>query len=134
MFQIINQVSPPRERAVFKAVARRAIWESPTRREILGRCWQSGGTALTTADVVALLKLMETYEPIDRADLLGRIPHWQQVVRQELSDASAKPFFNERVADLHGGGRDQRRQNPDLIAEKQAELEFLQRLQRSLAD
>ncbi|MBI5802063.1 MAG: hypothetical protein HZA92_15240, partial [Verrucomicrobia bacterium] len=74
-----------------------------------------------------------TYQPKDAADLLARIPHWQEVMKNELlSAASPKPFFAARVQELHGGGRDQRHQDGSLISGKQRELEFLGRLQRVL--
>jgi hypothetical protein len=43
-----------------------------------------------------------------------------------------KPFCNERVQDLHGGGRDQRRLENARIIAKQRELDFLARLQTLL--
>ena len=77
---------------------------------------------------------METYQPKDAADLLARIPHWQEVMKNEmLSAASPKPFFAARVQELHGGGRDQRHQDDSLISGKQRELEFLGRLQGVLS-
>ena len=76
---------------------------------------------------------METYEPTDVAELRARIPHWQRVLRQEINDTvGTKPFFNERIEDLHGGGRDQRRHDQSRIAAKETERAFLERLQRVL--
>ena len=45
----------------------------------------------------------------------------------------AKPFFNERVQDLDGGGRDQRRQDNSRITAKENERALLVRLQQVLA-
>ncbi|NDA69188.1 MAG: hypothetical protein EBY09_21600, partial [Verrucomicrobia bacterium] len=85
------------------------------------------------ADALLLLRLMESYQPKDAADLLARIPHWQEVLKNEmLTAASPKPFFASRVQELHGGGRDQRHQDNSLISSKQHELEFLGRLQTVL--
>jgi hypothetical protein len=122
---------PAADRPVLKAIARRAIWNTETRREILGNYFsQSKQRDLyRVEDAVDLLKLAETYQPENTAELLKRIPHWQQVLEQEINDAGAKPFFNERVQDLHGGGRDQRRQDNSRTAAKESERAFLKRLQ-----
>jgi hypothetical protein len=78
---------------------------------------------------------MEAYEPAGISDLLARVPHWQEVLRQQINEAaSPKPFFNERVQELHGGGRDQRRQDNSRITAKENELAFLERLQQVLSD
>lgn len=133
VFQLIGSLLQAEDRALLKAIARRAIWEKAGRREILVRYLTSVGDAFHAEDAVALLKLVETYELADIADLLGRIPHWQQVLRQEINESGAKPFFNERVEELHGGGRDQRRQNSNRVTAKENELAFLTRLQKFLA-
>lgn len=133
VFDLISKASAANARALLKAIARRAIWAKPGRAEILRRYLQSGSGAFYVEDASALLKLMETYEPASLAGLLGQIPHWQQVLRQEINDAGVKPFFNERVEELHGGGRDQRRQNQSRVVAKEGEQAFLLRLQRALA-
>ena len=85
--------------------------------------------------VEALLNLVETYEPANTAEVLSRLPHWQVVLRHEIGLASGpKPFFNERVQEMHGGGRDQRRMEDTRTTAKQRELEFLARLQTLLAN
>ena len=92
------------------------------------------GERFASNDAVELLKLMETYEPADLNDLLARIPHWQQVLRQEINEGSGtRPFFNERVEELHGGGRDQRRRDNTRLTAKENERAFLERLQCVLA-
>ena len=134
LLELISHRAPAAEGPLLKAVARRAIWESSQRRDILGRYLAAAlGTEHFRADDAAdLLKLAETYEPADTADLLRRIPHWEKVLRHEINLASnPKAFFNERVEELHGGGRDQRRQ--DNTEPKQRELEFLSRLKQLLA-
>lgn len=106
--------------------------EDARRHQILLRYLTAAtsGDGYRLDDAVALLKLAETYEPADVPDLLARIPHWQQVLRQEIQDAaSPKPFFNERVQEMHGGGRDQRRQDQSRIVAKENERAFLERLQ-----
>lgn len=76
---------------------------------------------------------METYEPVDSAEVLKRIPHWEQVLRQAINEAASPiPFFNERVQELHGGGRDQRKQDDSNIITREKELQFLERLGKVL--
>jgi hypothetical protein len=127
--------SPAADRPMFKAIARRAVWESEPRRSILAHYLQAAPSISDRPlpDAVALLKLVETYQPVDLGELLARVPHWQQVLRQEINQGTGvKPFFNERVEELHGGGRDQRRQDDSRLATKQGELDFLARLQQVL--
>lgn len=134
LFELLSRRAPAEDRPLLKAIARRAIWESDARRDILGRYLAAaiGTEHYCSDDAVDLLKLAETYEPVDTGDLLRRIPHWEQVLRHEINLASnPKAFFNERVEELHGGGRDQRRQ--DSAEPKQRELAFLARLKPLLA-
>lgn len=135
LFKLLDHFEPASDRPLLKAVARRAVWENAARREILTRYLTSvaGGEADRRGDVVELLKLAETYLPADTASLLAQIPHWLQVLRQEINEAGGgKPFFNERVEELHGGGRDQRRQDNSRITAKENERTSLERLQRVL--
>jgi hypothetical protein len=137
LFRLLSTATPAEGRPLLKAIARRAIWENETRREILAHYLLAAvrGQANGVEDAVELLKLMETYAPIDRSSLLARIPHWEQVLRQEISmAANPKPFFNERVQELHGGGRDQRSQDDVRIAAKQRELAFLGQLKTRMAN
>jgi hypothetical protein len=60
-------------------------------------------------------------------------PHWQRGLQQEIRPG-AKPFFNERVEELHGGGRDQRRQDQPRVTAKESELAFLERLQHAFTE
>lgn len=133
VFRLIGSLPQAGDRALVRAVARRAIWENPGRREILVRYLEAIGDSFRAEDAAALLKLVETYEPANMTELVAQIPHWQQILRQEINDSGAKPFFNERVEELHGGGRDQRRQDNSRVAAKESEQAFLQRLQRVLA-
>ena len=136
LFKLITHFPAAADRPVLKAIARRATWERSASAEILVR-YLINATENETyrlADAVALLKLQETYESADANELLARIPHWQQVLRQEVNEGSGmKPFFNERVEELHGGGRDQRRQDNTRIAAKENELGLLERVHRVLA-
>jgi hypothetical protein len=134
LFKLIGSLPQAGDRALLKAVARRTIWENPGRAVILSRYLESVGDAFRTDDAAALLKLVETYGPANVTELVAKIPHWQQILRQEINDSGTKPFFNERVEELHGGGRDQRRQDNNRVAAKEREQAFLERLQRVLAD
>ena len=137
LFKLIAHLPPASDRPVLKALARRAIWVPESRREILVRYLMSSTSAeeFRLTDALELLRLLETYEPADLKDFHSRVPHWQRVLRHEVREASnPKPFFNERVQELHGGGRDQRRQDAGRITGKERELEVLDRLARLLTD
>ena len=136
LFDQINHLPASVDRPRMKAIARRAVWENASRREILGRHLAAGASSdsYLLEDALELLRLVETYQPDNLADLLGRIPHWQHALRQEINTfTTAKPFFNERVQEMHGGGRDQRRQDYGRITAKELELQTLERLQRVLS-
>lgn len=131
-FARIAPLSPPSDHALALAVARRAIWNTEARREILRR--QLAGATARIADLVELLKLMETAEPLDTADVLARIPAWEEVLRGQIAGAGQpKVFFNEQVRYMHGGGRDQRGTETGALSPKQAELDFLGRLRQTLS-
>ncbi len=135
LLELIATRIAPGDQPLLRAIARRAVWENEARQKILQRflerSLEHSSTQLT--DAVELLKLLETYEPADTADLLARVPQWEIVLRHEISGASSpKPFFNERVQELHGGGRDQRARS--AVEPKQAELDFLTRLKTILSE
>jgi len=134
LFKLLADLPPAADRPLLKAIARRAIWENDARRQILVRyLTTAAGETYRLDDVVELLKLAEIYQPADVNDLVARIPHWLQVLRQEINEASSpKPFFNERVQEMHGGGRDQRRQDDLRVTGKESERAFLERLQQVL--
>lgn len=134
--KLLNSLPPAEDRALLKALARRIVWNKEPRRAVLFRYLLAATSDdfYRREDLLALLKLMETYQPKDATDLLSRIPHWQEVLKREImSAASPKPFFAARVQELHGGGRDQRHQDDSLISTKQRDLDFLSLLQRVLS-
>lgn len=137
LFEGVSHLPPEADRPMLKAVARRAIWDTPGRREILV-CYLSAAARSqehSLEDFLDLLKLMETYSPTDAADLLRRLPQWEQVARHAVNlAASAKAFFNERVQELHGGGRDQRRPESAAVDQKERELSFLGKLRTVISD
>lgn len=129
LFTLITQRVPVAKQPFLKAIARRAAWELSSRVPILESFLNQSEVSAESwnEDASRLLRLVETYEPADIPDLLGRIPHWEQVLRHEISaGGSPRPFFNERVQELHGGGRDQRGRSD--ISPQQQELDFLARL------
>jgi len=82
-----------------------------------------------------LLHLVEARKPTSLADLQARIPAWQEALRQQIEVASGpKPFFNEDIRFLHGGGRDQRAEDGTRMTAKERELRFLTQLQRLLTE
>ena len=131
LFKMILNLPPAKDRPLLKAIARRAVWESPARREILELFLSltACGEGTTDSAVSDLLKLVETYQPTSCHDLLERLPHWIEVARNELSTAAnPKPFFSQRIHEMHGGGRDQRRPAEGPVAAKEHEIQFLQGL------
>jgi hypothetical protein len=136
LFKLVSHFPSAADRPLLKAIARRAIWQTDSRAQILIRYLLNRNPAerFDIRDSIELLKLMETYEPADANELLRLIPHWQQVLRQEINEGTGtRPFFNERVEELHGGGRDQRRRDNARLSAKENEQAFLDRLQRILA-
>ncbi|HXG47593.1 MAG TPA: hypothetical protein VNO52_08210 [Methylomirabilota bacterium] len=135
LVQRIRRLPPPTDPALLLAIARRAIWESAPRRRILEAflAFAPGPDATWLDDATSLLNVMETYEPADLAELLARIPGWERTLQQQIEEANRpKSFFNERVEEMHGGGRDQRRADVARILAKQAELASLSRLREVL--
>ncbi len=116
------------------AVARRSIWTAAGRLEILQRFFdQAQEWDWTPADLLTLLRLVEGYEPSGFNDFHQRLPGWIESVRREANAAiNPKPFFNERVEELHGGGRDQRPAGDVRAEARQNELKLLLHLQRML--
>jgi len=135
LFRLISNLPPPAVRPLLKAVARRAIWDEEARSQILLRYLTAtaGADDCRLDDALQLLQLMETYEPIDGSDLLSRIPHWEKRLKQEIGMASnPKPFFDERTQEVHRSDRDRHTKEEARIAEKQREIEFLERLRKLL--
>ena len=136
LFKIITSLPETADRPLLKAIARRAIWELPSRREILERFLTrtgcgDGGSPNTT---VELLKLIELYQPPTLQALLERIPRLIEVARNERTTAAnPKPFFSQRIHEMHGGGRDQRHATEAPVTAKDNEILFLRNLGSWLA-
>jgi hypothetical protein len=137
VFKILDRIPSKEDAPMVKAVARQAIWESEGAREIFVRYLTAavnrGGYSL--GDTIALLHLVEDRKPANLTDMVSRIPAWQEALRHQIEAASGpKPFFNEDVRLLHGGGRDQRAQDDIRMTAKEKDLRFLVQLQLLLAE
>lgn len=129
--KLLNSMPPERDRNLLKAIARRPVFRNEGTREILFQFILNvtSEDSYDLEDVLLLFELIETYRPKDIDDLRKRIPNWLEVLENELTAAGQpKPFFAERVQELHGGGRDQRGRDGDLIDRKQRNKDFLRRL------
>lgn len=129
--KLLNSMPPERDRNLLKAIARRPVFRDEGTREILFQFILNvtSEDSYDLEEVLLLFELIETYRPKDIDDLRKRIPNWLEVLENELTAAGQpKPFFAERVQELHGGGRDQRGRDGDLIDRKQRNKDFLRRL------
>lgn len=137
LFGMIQTAMPADDRPVLKAVARRAVWEAESRRDILTHYLVSAQKRheFQLGDAVHLLGLVESYKPVDLASLLAMIPPWQKGLRHDIETASgARPFFTPQTQGEHGGDRDQRRPDERRIDAKRNELAILGRIQQVLSD
>jgi hypothetical protein len=135
IFNLIERTPPSGDRPLLKAIARRAIWDTGERRSVLERYLSAaaGCEDYRLTDAIELLNLLESYKPARLADLLALIQRMQQVLREQINLASSpKAFLNREIEAMHGGTRDQRRQDDARIAAKQDELALLSRLQSVL--
>jgi hypothetical protein len=135
VLELIHRIEPASEHPVLKAVARRAIWETAGRGKILSRYFTSATARAIygVSDVLALLDMVESHKPADVAELLAGIPARKEVLRAQISNSgTGKMFFNPRVQEMHGGDRDQRRQDDSGVSAKQNEIAFLSRLEQVL--
>jgi hypothetical protein len=134
VLKLIDQ-TPATDHPMLKAVARRAIWESTARGEMLVRLLTQSMAEgnYNLKDAVDLLKLTEDYQPADSSALLARIPRWIKLLEEEInSGGGPKPFFSSTVQQLHGGN-DQRQFDEARIEAKRIELAFLERVQGILS-
>jgi hypothetical protein len=136
LFDLLLRV-PGSDAPMLKAIARRAIWESGSRRGILTRYLASaaGRGGYQQSDAIHLLSIAESYKPADVGAVLAMIPQWQDGLRHEIDTSSSpKPFFAAQIQGEHGGDRDQRHSDERRLEAKRAELATLGRLQQMLAE
>ena len=136
LLKLLDRIPAAADRPLLKAIARHAIWETGARDDIFTRYLTTAASRDTyrLADAIELLHMVETYKPADVAGLLARIPPRQEALRGQINAGSGgKPFFSQRVQELHGGENDQRRQEDAGMTAKENELAFLDRLQQVLA-
>ena len=137
LVRLLDSMPPEKDRGLLKAVARRPGFRTESQRDILFKyvLKVTSEDEYELDEILLLLELMDTYKATDVADLLSRIPHWLEVLENEATAAGQpKPFFAERVRELHGDGRDQRLTDSSLIGRKKRNMEFLKRLDTVLGE
>lgn len=131
LLHLLDQTPPASDRPLLKAIARRPIWETDARSNILAAYITNALSrgAYGLADAIELLNVVETNKPAEVDDLLAWIPRRQDALREQINTGSGgKPFFSQRVQELHGGDRDQRLERDGTIVAKENEVAFLDRL------
>ena len=126
---LIEQSFPSADRPLLKAIARRAVWDTPVRSSILEtylRTALSQGT-YSNADAVDLLNTIETVKPANVTELLAWIPRRKDTLREQIATGT-KQFFSQNIQELHGGDRDQRSDTDGRMSAKESELAFVNRL------
>ncbi len=135
VWSLLGQESFVQERPLFKAIARRPIWESEARRNILVTYLSGAGRdgLYNDGDGIQFLQLAEDFKPRDVDHLMGRIPQLQKAIQEDIEGAdNPKPFFSDQIQANHGFDKDQRTQDDGRIAEKMDKLAFLERLHQAL--
>jgi len=137
VFTLLERMPVSTDRPLLRAIARRPAFENRGSGEILERYLVAlidhGGYNMD--DMIELLNLAENRKPANVSDLQASIPRWAESLREQIDKASGpKPFFHQQVEIMHGGGRDQRRQDDSRLSVKEHELAFLLRLQDLLGN
>lgn len=132
---LLDQDVLAEDRKLFKAIARRAIWDTDARRTVLGTYLSGVGREdlYQVGDGIQFLELAEGFKPKDTEHLVGRIPQLQKTLREDIeAEDDTKPFFSEEIRANHGFDKDQRQQDEGRIEEKKRELAFLDRLHQAM--
>jgi len=127
--KLIERTPSIEDRPMLLAVARRAVWESGERNNILEgylTAALSGGLYSLT-DAIDLLNTVENVKPADVAQLLAWIPRRKDTLREQINSGT-KQFFSPNIQELHGGDRDQRSDTDARMTAKESEFAFLTRL------
>jgi hypothetical protein len=135
VFVLLNRIPSIEDRPMLRAIARRPVWEDRGTREILERYLDvvTDRGSYTLPDMMELLHLAENRKPASVQDLLASIPRWAEALREQIDAAGGpKQFFHQGVEAMHGGDRDQRRQDDIRLTAKEKELAFLHHLQNLL--
>ena len=137
VFKLVEEISPETDRPLIKAIARRTVWETTSRQNILSRYLSN--TAIRGGyqedDALYRLELVESYKPADVGALHAMSPPWLKRLQYEIdTGANPKPFFTAQTQGEHGGDRDQRRPDEKRLEAKSGELETLRRLEQILKE
>ncbi|MFM7817590.1 MAG: hypothetical protein ACKPGI_11550, partial [Verrucomicrobiota bacterium] len=84
VFDATRSSVPTPRRPVLLAIARRAVWSTLDRQQILLEFLANSSRESATSldDAEALLALMESSEPESVEDVLARIPEWEAALKQ----------------------------------------------------
>jgi hypothetical protein len=133
LLERIEGTQPSVDRPLLKAIARRAVWDGASRREILSRYIETAANQdlYSLSDAARLLDVVESHKPLGPEDFRVWLPARQEALRAQINVGShGKPFFSPRIEEMHGGERDQRPKDDSGLSAKEAELAFVDRLQR----
>ena len=133
----IDDIEPSIDRPLLKAIARRQVWEGGRRREIFVRYMANAADRhlYSLFDATRLLDLAESHKPAGLDEFLKWLPARRNVLRSQINVGSGgKPFFSPRIEEMHGGERDQRSTDESDLSAKEAELAFIDRLERVLSE
>jgi hypothetical protein len=133
LLERIEHIPPSGDRPMLKAIARRAVWDDASRREIFIQYTERAADqgVYSLSDATRLLDIVESHRPAGLADFKAWLPARKEVLSGQINVGShGKPFFSPRIEEMHGGERDQRPKEDSGLSQKEAELAFLERLQK----
>lgn len=118
----IRDLVPPTDLDWVHAIGRRPVWNQNRRHEILKAALTRSieGGLYSRDTMTRFLTFVEQYKPADLAEIVELIPDLIRGFETQISqDSAPKPFFNDRLRDLHGYDRDQRARDEKSIASRQ---------------
>lgn len=134
--ECIRHLVPKADQDRLHAIARRPVWQEAWRSALLLHALTSSlkREAFAIADFELLLRLVEQYEPSQASELMEWLPEIVQGMETEIAQHSVpKPFFSDRIREMHGGTRDHRASNQSAIEGRIDEIAALRRLGELLA-